>query len=126
MSSKTAAQSWAAEIVGQMSGDDRAAIREKGDAAAWYEGVSTMSWDASEGARPATRDVAKAIERLVFAGAPTPRYAIESRAPGRVWTLDEIGDNRPSDTYAEAEAAIDALRALGGEWSACEYRVVEV
>lgn len=60
-------------------------------------------------------------------------YRIETRAQGcrdaRGWTTEGVApdmrDNR-FGTRAEAETAIAELRALGDEWAAADYRVVEV
>ena len=52
-------------------------------------------------------------------------FAIETRHGG-AWTAEPIGDNNNFTTRAEAERAIDALRALGGDWAGAEYRVSEV
>lgn len=62
------------------------------------------------------------------AGDHLPAYQIETRrSVARGWTTEGLGpgDNRFS-TPAEAEAAIAGLRALGDEWAAADYRVVEV
>ena len=45
---------------------------------------------------------------------------------GGAWVADTIGDSNEFATRADAERAIDALRALGAEWATAVYRVVEV
>jgi hypothetical protein len=51
-------------------------------------------------------------------------FRIES-STGNAWTADTIGDHNAFETRAEAERAIDALRALGGDWAEGVYRIVE-
>jgi hypothetical protein len=51
-------------------------------------------------------------------------FRIESLSRG-AWTADNIGDHNEFASRADAYRAIDALRALGGDWETGEYRVTE-
>lgn len=54
------------------------------------------------------------------------RYEVQSRTDGGEWRSDGLGDANEFVTEAEAEQAISELQALGDDWAAAEYRVVEV
>lgn len=53
-------------------------------------------------------------------------YRVETRGTDGQWT-GNLGDG-PNEfgSHAEAGAAIESLRALGGEWAAAEYRIIAV
>jgi hypothetical protein len=59
-------------------------------------------------------------------------YQIQTRKPAtderhaNDWTSDGIGEGNRFATEAEAEAAIESLRALGRDWAESEYRVREL
>lgn len=56
-------------------------------------------------------------------------WRIESRKVGGWWSSDDLEACRGANLFAskeDAEAAIDSLRELGGEWAECEYRAVRV
>ena len=55
----------------------------------------------------------------------TTRYEIITRFDGE-WTNDGIGTPNEFATRAEAEAAIEELRALGDDWAEAEYDVREI
>lgn len=57
-----------------------------------------------------------------------PTYTVETRGDGcSIWSVPEIESGAATfRTEAEAHAAIDALRALGGEWLESEYRVRKI
>lgn len=50
-------------------------------------------------------------------------YKIETRTKDG-WS-DHVGEGNAFASAAEAEQAIEDLRALGAEWAEAEYRVVE-
>ena len=43
-----------------------------------------------------------------------------------VWTNDGVGLGNEFETEAEARAAIEEIKTLGGEWAAAEYDVREI
>lgn len=54
----------------------------------------------------------------------TTHYAIKSRGQSGDWSAEYVGADNRFATESEAEAGIAALRGLGEEWAAAEYRVV--
>jgi len=54
------------------------------------------------------------------------KYEIQTEHQG-MWIAANVGTHgNEFDTREEAEAAIEDLRKLGGEWADAEYRIVEV
>jgi hypothetical protein len=81
----------------------------------------------------ATEVVGEAFEGTIVEVAG--RFVVETRAPRldslgerllwEPWTSAEIGDNPPR-SEEECERGIASLKAHGGEWLECEYRILEV
>jgi len=56
-----------------------------------------------------------------------PLYQLETRAAdGDTWTADGLGNDNEFTSREDAQTAIQALRELGLDWAAQQYRVTEI